>query len=65
MRTAAQEVLSTPSFRAKAREKSALLASVDGATNAASEVEALLASQPQKTNVAGAGSQNNQCRQVA
>jgi UDP:flavonoid glycosyltransferase YjiC (YdhE family) len=65
MRTAAQEVLSTPSFRAKAKENSALLAGIDGATNAANEVEALLASQPQKTNVSGAGSQNNQCRQVA
>ena len=65
MRTAAQEVLSTPSFRAKAKENSALLAGIDGATNAANEVEALLASQPQKTNVSGAGSQNNQWRQVA
>jgi MGT family glycosyltransferase len=65
MHAAAQEVLSTPSFGAKAREKSALLAGVDGATNAANEVEALLTSQTQKANFAGAGSQNSQCRQVA
>jgi UDP:flavonoid glycosyltransferase YjiC (YdhE family) len=65
MRAAAQEVLSTPAFRAKAREKSALLASVDGAANAADEVEALLASQTQRANLAGAGSRKSQCQQVA
>jgi MGT family glycosyltransferase len=65
MRAAAQEVLTTASYRAKAKEKSALLAGVDGAANAANEVEALLASQSHKTNFAGAGSRNNQCQQVA
>jgi UDP:flavonoid glycosyltransferase YjiC (YdhE family) len=65
MRAAAQEVLSTPSFQEKATEKSALLAAVDGAANAADEVEALLPSQAQKTNLLGAGLVNNQCRQVA
>jgi len=65
MRAAAQEVLSTPSFRAKAREKSALLASIDGPANAADEVEALLASQVQQTNFPGAGSRNSQCQLVA
>jgi UDP:flavonoid glycosyltransferase YjiC (YdhE family) len=65
MRAAAQEVLSTPSFHAIAKQKSALLAGVDGAVNAADEVETLLASQAQKTNLAGAGSRNGQCQQVA
>jgi UDP:flavonoid glycosyltransferase YjiC (YdhE family) len=65
MRAAAREVLSMPSFRDKAREKAALLAGVDGAANAANEVEALLASQAQKTNFASGGLRNNQCQQVA
>jgi UDP:flavonoid glycosyltransferase YjiC (YdhE family) len=65
MRAAAQEVLSTPSFRRTATEKSALLAGIDGAANAANEVEALLASRAQQTNFAGAGSHNNRCQQVA
>jgi UDP:flavonoid glycosyltransferase YjiC (YdhE family) len=65
MRAAAQEVLSTPSFRATAKQKSALLAGVDGAANATNEVEALLASQAQKANLAGTGSRNGQCQQVA
>jgi MGT family glycosyltransferase len=65
MRAAAREVLSTPSFRGTAREKSALLAGVDGAANAATEVEMLLTSQAQKTNFAGAGSRNSQCQYVA
>ena len=65
IRAAAQEVLSTPSFRDNVREKSALLAGVDGAANAADEVESLLPSQAQKTNFAGAGSRINQCQQVA
>jgi MGT family glycosyltransferase len=65
MRVAAQEVLSTPSYGAKAKEKSALLAGVDGAVNAADEVEALLASPAQKTNFAGATLHDKQCRQVA
>jgi UDP:flavonoid glycosyltransferase YjiC (YdhE family) len=65
MRAAAQEVLSSPSFRATTKQKSALLAGVDGAANAANEVEALLASQAQKANSAGAGSRNGQCQQVA
>jgi hypothetical protein len=64
-RVAAQEVLSTPSFRGTAREKSALLAGIDGAANAADEVEALLASQAQQTNFPGAGSRNSQCQLVA
>ena len=65
MRAAAQEVLFEPSFRDKAREKSALLAGADGAANAADEVEALLPSQAQKTSFAGAGLRNNQRQQVA
>ena len=42
MREAAQDVLSTPSFRENARQRSAALAGIDGAANAADEVEALL-----------------------
>ncbi len=42
MRTAAQTVLSTPSYRAEARQRSAVLARNDGAANAAAELEALL-----------------------
>jgi UDP:flavonoid glycosyltransferase YjiC (YdhE family) len=42
MRAAAQEVLSAPSYRANARRMSAALTGVDGAANAADEVEALL-----------------------
>jgi MGT family glycosyltransferase len=65
MRAAAQEVLSAPAFRNTAREKSALLAGIDGAANAGNEVEALLPSQAQKANFAGAGLRNSQCQQVA
>ena len=65
MRAAAQEVLSTPSFSGKAKEKSALLAGIDGAANAANEVEALLPSQAQKTNFSGASLRNGQSKQVA
>lgn len=43
MREAALEVLSTPSYRLNARRRAENLAGVDGATNAADEVEALLA----------------------
>lgn len=43
IRAATQEVLSIPSYRANARQRSAVLAGVDGASNAANEVEALLA----------------------
>ena len=42
IRSAAQEVLSTPSFRDNARQRAAALAGVDGAINAADEVEALI-----------------------
>ncbi len=42
IRAAAQEVLSTPSYRANARQRSAALASVDGAAGAADEIEAFL-----------------------
>jgi MGT family glycosyltransferase len=42
MRAAAKEVLLNPSFRDSARQKSAALAGIDGAANAADEVEALL-----------------------
>jgi UDP:flavonoid glycosyltransferase YjiC (YdhE family) len=65
MRAAAQEVLSTPSFRRIATEKSALLAGVDGSANAANEVEALFASQAQQTNFTGTAPHHGQCQQVA
>ncbi|MGA8612176.1 MAG: nucleotide disphospho-sugar-binding domain-containing protein [Xanthobacteraceae bacterium] len=55
MRAAVQEVLSTPSFRRTAREKSALLAGIDGAANAANEVEALLGSKAATASFAHAG----------
>jgi UDP:flavonoid glycosyltransferase YjiC (YdhE family) len=61
MRAAAQEVLAAPSFRARAQERAALLAGVDGAANAADEVEALLTS---GSTARGAGDQM-QCQQVA
>lgn len=41
-RAAAQEVLSTPSYRDNARQRAAALSGVDGAANAANVVEALL-----------------------
>jgi MGT family glycosyltransferase len=46
MRAAAQDVLSTPSFTDNARRRAASLAGVDGAANAANEVEALLNAPP-------------------
>lgn len=42
IRAATEEILSTPSFRAKARQCAGALADVDGAVNAADEVERLL-----------------------
>ncbi len=42
MRSAAQQVLSTPSFRLNAEARARALAGIDGATKAASEIEALL-----------------------
>jgi UDP:flavonoid glycosyltransferase YjiC (YdhE family) len=42
IRAAAQDVLSTPSFRDNARKRGAALSGVNGAANAANEVEALL-----------------------
>jgi len=43
MRTGAEHVLSAPSYRQAARERAAMLACVDGAANAADEVEQVLA----------------------
>jgi UDP-N-acetylglucosamine transferase subunit ALG13 len=42
IRAAAQQILSTPSFKQSARERAKALAGVDGAANAADEVESLL-----------------------
>jgi UDP:flavonoid glycosyltransferase YjiC (YdhE family) len=44
IRTAARQVLSTPSFKANAQQRATALAGIDGAANAADAVEALLAS---------------------
>jgi UDP:flavonoid glycosyltransferase YjiC (YdhE family) len=46
MRAAAQKILSTPSFRENAKQRAAALAGVNGAANAATEVEALLDATP-------------------
>ncbi len=43
IRAAAREVLATPSYRLKCEQRAAVLAGVDGAANAADEVETLLA----------------------
>jgi hypothetical protein len=45
IRAAAQDVLSDPSYRLVAKRMSASLAGVDGAANAADEIEALVVSQ--------------------
>ena len=42
IRAAAQQILSTPSFRQNACERAKALAGIDGAANAADEVETLL-----------------------
>jgi len=42
IRAAARQILSTPSFKQSARERAKALAGVDGAANAADEVESLL-----------------------
>ena len=60
IRAAAQDVLSTPSYREKAMQRSACLAGIDGAANAANEVESLLAG-----GRAGPSARRDQCQQVA
>jgi MGT family glycosyltransferase len=65
IRTAAQEVLSTPSFRANARQRAAALAGVDGAANAAAEVEAVLSANPASLDHGRTESYGGQCQQVA
>ncbi|HUD86765.1 MAG TPA: nucleotide disphospho-sugar-binding domain-containing protein [Xanthobacteraceae bacterium] len=44
IRTAARQVLATPSFKANVRQRATALAGIDGAANATDAVEALLAS---------------------
>jgi len=64
MREAAQKVLGTPSFAEQAKRCSVVLSSVDGAANAADEVEALIRGK----NSAGApltGNPGLQCQRVA
>jgi UDP:flavonoid glycosyltransferase YjiC (YdhE family) len=57
MRVAAQEVLAKQSYRDNAKQRSAMLAGVNGAANAADEVENLLG--------AAKGQDGVCCRQVA
>jgi MGT family glycosyltransferase len=42
LRAAVERILATPSYRANAKKRAAMLAGVDGAANAAQEIEALL-----------------------
>ena len=42
LRNAVQKILATPSYRANAKKRAAMLAGVDGAANAAREIETLL-----------------------
>lgn len=67
IRAAAQDVLFTPTFRDNARKRAAVLAGVDGAANAADEVEALLASTNSsgQPHVRGTEARPTGCRQVA
>ncbi|MGA2944727.1 MAG: hypothetical protein ABSE50_22100, partial [Xanthobacteraceae bacterium] len=61
---AAQKVLGTPSFAEQAKRRSVVLSGVDGAANAADEVEALIRGK----NSAGApltGNPGLQCQRVA
>jgi MGT family glycosyltransferase len=48
IRTAVQKVLSEPSFREAAKQRATMLDGVDGAANAAEEVEALLFEEPSR-----------------
>jgi UDP:flavonoid glycosyltransferase YjiC (YdhE family) len=57
MRAAAQEVLAKQLYRDNAKQRSAMLAGVNGAANAADEVESLLASAKGQNGV--------RCEQVA
>ena len=42
LRNAVQKILATPSYRANAQKRASMLAGIDGAANAAREIEALL-----------------------
>jgi UDP:flavonoid glycosyltransferase YjiC (YdhE family) len=64
IRAAAQEVLATPSFKENARRRSAALAGIDGAANAADEIEALLKSKTAAGHTR-AGDRSMQCQHVA
>jgi|HubBroStandDraft_5_1064220.scaffolds.fasta_scaffold66484_2 UDP:flavonoid glycosyltransferase YjiC (YdhE family) len=64
MRAAAKEVLAQPSFRDQARRRATALAGIDGAANAAGEVEALLRGKV-SAHAPLAGNPGLQCQQVA
>jgi UDP:flavonoid glycosyltransferase YjiC (YdhE family) len=42
LRNAAEKILATPSYRDNAKKRATMLAGVDGAANAAKEIESLL-----------------------
>jgi UDP:flavonoid glycosyltransferase YjiC (YdhE family) len=67
IRTAAREILSTPSFHDNTRQRATALAGVDGAANAADEVEALLASKhaSDQHRECNAETRPNDCQRVA
>jgi UDP:flavonoid glycosyltransferase YjiC (YdhE family) len=54
---AAHRILSTPSFKQNAKERAKALAGIDGAANAADEVESLLDAMPLR----GAATDRRQC----
>jgi MGT family glycosyltransferase len=64
IRAAAQEVLAMPSFKENARKRSAALAGIDGAANAADEIETLLKLKPAAGH-AHRSAQTIACQQVA
>ena len=64
MHEAAQKVLDTPSFAEQAENRSVMLAGIDGAANAADEVEALIRGNI-PANAPLTGNPGLQCQQVA
>lgn len=66
MGAAAKAVLAAPTYKSNAAQRAAALAGVDGAANAAGEVEALLGSHATSGHAPGDGADRaNPCQQVA